>query len=97
VKGLLLRIGIDKGVGGCLAPIFRDGSFEYIPIPERCATSETRTYAHITGRSGKVLADFVPRRLHNSVPHIDPEFETFTYGDPTPNKRRQLARLARGE
>jgi len=35
--------------------------------------------------------------LHNSVPHIDPEFETFTYGDPTPNKRRQLARLAPGD
>jgi len=97
VKGLLLRIGIDKGAGGCLAPIFRDGSFEYIPIPERCATSETRTYGHITGRSGKLLSSFVPRRLCHSVPHIDPEFETFTYGDPTLNKRRQLAKLAPGD
>lgn len=42
MKALLLRVGIDKGYGGCLAPIFRDGSFEYIPIPERRATSESR-------------------------------------------------------
>jgi hypothetical protein len=97
MKGLLLRVGIDKGVGGCLGPIFSDGSFEYIPIPERCATSERRTYRHLIGRSGRPLSDFVPMRFHNSIPHIDPEFETFTYGDPTRNKRRQLAQLSRDD
>lgn len=97
MKALLLRVGIDKGSGGCLAPIFEDGSFEYIPIPERCATSENITYAHLSGRNYISLADFVPTKLHNSIPHIDPEFQTFTYGDPTPNKRRQLARLVPGD
>jgi hypothetical protein len=46
---LLLRVGIDKGSGGCLAPIFRDRRFEYIPIPEICATSESRVYANMYG------------------------------------------------
>ena len=45
MKGLLLRVGIDKGSGGCLAPIFRDRSFEYIPIPETLATTERKVYA----------------------------------------------------
>src|SRR5207237_1564496 len=33
-KALLLRVGIDRGAGGILAPIFPDGSFEYVPPPE---------------------------------------------------------------
>lgn len=97
MKALLLRVGIDKGVGGSLGPIFDDGSFEYIPIPERCATLENKTYAHLRGRNYRSLTDFVPIKLHNSIPHIDPEFKTFTYGDPTPNKSRQLARLLPGD
>ena len=97
MKILLLRVGIDKGSGGSLAPIFEDGSFEFIPIPEKCATSENITYAHLSGRNYRSLVDFVLTKLHNSIPHIDPEFETFTYGDPTPNKRRQLARLVPGD
>lgn len=94
MKRLLLRIGIDKGVGGCLSPIFSNSSFEYIPIPEICATTESRTYRNLIGRSGRSFSDFVPKKLYNSPVHLDPEFETFSYGDPTPNKRQQLAKLS---
>lgn len=97
MKALLLRVGIDKGYGGCLAPIFEDGSFEYIPIPEKRNTSENRPYSELLGRNGGFLADFVPVKLRDSFPHMDPEFDTFTYGDPTRNKRRQLARLVPGD
>ncbi|MDO8870880.1 MAG: hypothetical protein Q7U35_01605 [Methanobacteriaceae archaeon] len=31
MNALLLRVDFDKGNGGFLAPIFDDGSFEYIP------------------------------------------------------------------
>ena len=34
MKAMFLRIGIDKGTDGTLAPIFEDGSFEFIPISE---------------------------------------------------------------
>ena len=45
MKALLLRVGIDKGTDGALAPIFKDGSFEYIPISEGDPESkEDRTY-----------------------------------------------------
>src|ERR1039457_4355640 len=97
MKALLLRVGIDTGSGGSRAPIFPDGSFEYIPIPEARATVETRTYGRIVGRSGKPLADFIKDRLRNVVPHIDPEFQTFTYGDPTRTKRAQLLALEAGD
>lgn len=97
LKALLLRVGIDKGYGGCLAPIFEDGTFEYIPIPERSATLEKMTYEHLTGRYKKTLLEYLPKRLYNSVPHFDPEFKTFTYGDPARNKSRQLARLEKDD
>lgn len=96
MKALLLRVGIDKGSGGCLAPIFRDGSFEYIPIPEGRRTKEGNTYGRLIGRNYEALSNFLPKRLLNQKPHIDPEFKTFTYGDPT-HKRRQLKKLKPGD
>lgn len=98
MKGLLLRVGIDKGTGGCLAPIFPDRSFEYIPIPETCATSETNVYKNMMGERGRPLTDFVKKETYlYSHPHSDPEFETYTYGDPAPKKRKRLSELARGD
>jgi hypothetical protein len=97
MKALLLRVGIDTGSGGSRAPIFPDSSFEYIPIPEARATTETKTYARMVGRNGKPLSDFVRSSLRNVVPHIDPEFQTCTYGDPTRTKRAQLLALEAGD
>ncbi len=93
MKALLLRVAIDTGSGGNLAPILPDGRFEYIPIPELKPTLETRTYGEMAARTGGALADFLSATLRNRVPHIDPEFLSFTYGDPTASKRRQLLRL----
>lgn len=94
---LLLRVGIDKGSGGCLAPIFANRRFEYIPIPERCATSESKVYANMYGINGKPVVEYLPEKIREKIwcahPHYDPEFDTFTYGDPTKIKRRQLSQL----
>ncbi len=38
-KALLLRVGLDRGTGGALGPIYPDGTFEYIPIPETVLSS----------------------------------------------------------
>lgn len=82
MKGMLLRVGIDKGTDGCIAPIFGDLSFEYIPLSEnKVHTKEKRTYMDVTGRKGKRLASFLPEKIRNLKMHFDPEFETFTYGD----------------
>lgn len=92
-KALLLRVGIDRGTGGVLAPIFADGSFEYLPIPETEPTHCPLTFATLATRRGQSLATFVPRRLASRPVHADPNFTAFTYGDAAPHKRRQLLRL----
>lgn len=96
---VLLRVGIDTGSGGIHGPLFGDGSFEYIPIPDRFRGKgvDTRTYGNTCGKVELGLADYFPEARREKVSeqsiHFDPEFDTFTYGDPTPpkSKLRQLS------
>ena len=92
MKALLLRVGVDTGTDKALAPIFHDGYFEYIPISEGYSTNETRTYKNTLGRKGSPLSRYLPKSAENRVIHYDPEFETFTYGDPT-SKRSYILKL----
>lgn len=97
MKVMLLRIGIDKGTDGTLAPLFDDGSFEFIPISEYDENSkERRTYRNTIGRKGKPLSTYVPKSIWDYTLHFDPEFDTFTYGDPT-SKRNYLLKLEKGD
>ena len=34
MKMVLLRVGIDSGCGGIQGPLFANGSFELVPIPD---------------------------------------------------------------
>lgn len=96
MKALLLRVGIDKGCGGTLGPIFEDGSFEFVPIPERFPLLGASTYNDRIGRMGKRLSTYVPSSLKNAPMHEDPEFLSNTYGDPTV-KRYYLLKLTKGD
>ncbi len=97
MKAMLLRVGIDKGTDGALGPIFKDGRFEYIPISEYDENSkENRTYKNTIGRKGKLFSTYLPRSIWNRKIHYDPEFDTFTYGDPT-SKRDYLLKLGKGD
>lgn len=93
---LLLRVGVDSNTGKAHGPLFEGNSFDYIPIPEGSATTEDRTYDEIPSRGGQSLSNHVPH-LADEHPHFDPEFETYTYGDPSPNKRSQLTLLTRDD
>ena len=101
---VLLRVGIDKGLGGILGPIFADGSFEFLPIPDTWGPDDSgideRTYGNTRGRTRKPLLAYFPEsrrsRMADCSLHLDPEFETFTYGDPTKLKA-SLARLQEGD
>ena len=98
---VLLRVGIDTGSGGILGPLFSDGSFEYIPIPDCFGGKgvDKRTYGNTRGKGRRRLIDYFPEvrreRLFDQPIHFDPEFETFTYGDPTLPKA-SLRRLSEG-
>jgi len=92
MQALLLRVGLDNGSGGGLAPIYEDGTFEYIPIPENYETIQQQTFDEVTTQEGRPYADYVGPNNQSSPLHLDPEFTTYTYGDPT-RKRSQLAEL----
>jgi hypothetical protein len=96
MKALLLRVGIDKGCGGTLSPIFDDGSFEFVPIPESFPAPGAATYNDRIGRKGKRLSAYVPSSIKNAPMHEDPEFFTCTYGDAT-LKRYYLLKLVQGD
>ncbi|MCI0744394.1 MAG: hypothetical protein L0Y58_03210 [Verrucomicrobia subdivision 3 bacterium] len=92
---VLLRVGIDSGCGGIQGPLFDNGTFEFVCIPDNKGVS-AHTYGNCLGRYGRPFADYFPpsRRalMRGRHVHVDPEFDTFTYGDPTTPKRslRQL-------
>ena len=99
MKIALLRVGIDTGSGGIHGPLFEDNSFEYIPIPDD-RNKDERTYGTIMGRFGRSLVDYFPEsrrtRMHGQPVHVDPEFSTFTYGDPT-RPKASLSSLEKGD
>ncbi len=96
---VLLRVGIDTGCGGMLGPIFADGSFEFVPINSGRDRLQ-RTYGNTQGRHGRRLIEYFPdglkRKMKDSFLHFDPEFDTFTYGDPTLPKQ-VLKKLRHGD
>ncbi|MCF2143348.1 MAG: hypothetical protein K9W42_06565 [Candidatus Heimdallarchaeota archaeon] len=73
MKILYYRVGMDTGVGGCVGPIFKDKTFEYIPIPDYF-TTESRTFSNTIGRSGKKIKNFVPKKIANCPMHLDPDY-----------------------
>ncbi len=98
---VLLRIGIDMGCYcGIYGPLFKDGTFEYLPIPDFPDNVDNRKYGEYLGNSGKPLVDYFPESYRSKVKdlsiHFDPEFARYTYGDPTTPKQ-SLARLVKGD
>ena len=99
---VLLRVGIDSGSGGIQGPLFKDGSFEFIPIPDKFRGKgvNSMTYGNTRTRYGGKLIRYFPDgmkgKIRNQPIHNDPEFRTFTYGDPTPPKRG-LRHLTNGD
>ena len=89
-KVVLLRVGIDSGCGGIQGPLFNDGSFDFVCIPDNKGVS-VHTYGNMVGRDGRPHADYFAESRRKVMAmrhvHVDPEWETFTYGDPTPPKK----------
>jgi hypothetical protein len=59
-----------------------------------------RTYGNTTGLKGPKLVEYFPAspgiKMANRCIHFDPEFDTFTYGDPT-RPKAGLRRLEQGD
>lgn len=90
---VLLRVGIDTGSGGIHGPLYKDGTFEFVPISDKRNRFgvNLETYGNTRGAiHGKLLIDYFPDGRRDKTKdiciHDDPEFQTFTYGDPTTPK-----------
>ncbi len=68
-----------------LSPLFDDGTFELITIPEEPFAAGSHSVRYRDLRShydpNESLARWIPNRLLDSATHFDPEFGTNTYGD----------------
>jgi hypothetical protein len=96
---VLLRVGVDSGCGGIQGPLFEDGTFEFVCIPDRKRVS-VHTYGSMVGRDGEPLVRYFPKARRKAMGeqhvHVDPEFESYTYGDPT-SPKRSLRKLKPGD
>src|SRR6266478_4602434 len=75
VSVVLLRVGVDTGCGGIHSPLFKDGSFEFVPIPDS-REMDKRTYGNTHGRQGRAFAEYFPKSRRDRVAswpmHVDP-------------------------
>lgn len=101
MKIAMIRVGVDAKCGGIQSPLFRDGSFEFIPIPENPGVKPKWTYGNRIGRKGLPLADYFPKRRRAEMAkkyiHCDPDWDTFTYGDWTGGPKSGLKKLEKGD
>jgi len=83
-KVYLINVGANASQRFC-SPLFSDGTFEFLPIPEDRTLPGAYAVRYRDLRShydaSRSLAPFVPARLLDWPAHNDPEFHTFTYGD----------------
>jgi hypothetical protein len=100
MRALALNIGANTNEPGFRGPVYPDGTFEYIPIPESEPTTEqVPTYGDLASS----LETEIPDSLAETPVHLDPEFpeyphcERYTYGDEHGVKARPISDLAAGD
>lgn len=99
-RAVAINVGANTNEPGFRAPVFADGTFAFLPIPESEPTREpVATYGDLAPH----LPVEIPPDLRDTPVHLDPEFagypccERHTYGDPHGVKVRPLAALSRGD
>lgn len=95
-RALAINVAANTTLPGFRGPVYPDGSFEYVPIPEREPIADSQaapTYADLD------LEFDVPASLHNRHVHHDPAFagihgaDRYTYGDEHGVKAGPISRL----
>lgn len=98
----IINVGVNASHGNLRSPIFTDGTFEFVPIPESTNSKRGCQECTLLPRYRDLFREklqYLPRRSHDLRAHNDPEFETFTYGDyPTTIPRASnLRRIRKGD
>ncbi|MFC5367990.1 hypothetical protein [Salinirubrum litoreum] len=98
MRAIAINVAANTNLPGFRGPIYPDGSFEYVPIPEREPTGEqVPTYADLDLRLP------IPDDVADTPVHLDPEFagyadcDRYTYGDEHGVKAGPLSDLDAGD
>ena len=98
MRAIAINVAANTNMPGFRGPIYPDGSFEYVPIPEREPTSTAvPTYADLDLRLP------IPADVADTPVHLDPAFagyadcERYTYGDEHGVKAGPLSSLSPGD
>jgi hypothetical protein len=96
-RAVAINVGANTNEPGFRGPIYPDGSFAFVPIPESKPAADPPTYADLD-------LDFeMPDAVADVPVHLDPEFaeypgcSAYTYGDPYGVKARPLLALEQGD
>jgi hypothetical protein len=97
-RGIAINVGANTNLPGFRGPVYPDGSFVYVPIPEREPTAEpVPTYADLD------LDYPIPEAVADTPVHLDPQFagyagcDRYTYGDEHGVKAGPLSSLDPGD
>jgi len=101
----IINVGVNASHGQLRSPVFDDGTFEFIPIPEqgrrRCCPEcgTLPRYCDLESFNGLNLSKFIPAKYYHCRVHNDPEFVSYTYGDyPTISPRAtNLQKVEKGD
>lgn len=99
MRAVAINVGANTNDPGFRGPIYDDGRFEYVPIPE---SAPTRADAEIPTYGDLELSVDVSSVADTAV-HLDPTFagihgcNRYTYGDPHGVKARPLLGLEAGD
>ncbi|SEP23305.1 hypothetical protein SAMN04487948_12449 [Halogranum amylolyticum] len=97
-RSIAINVGANTNLPGIRGPVYPDGRFEYLPIPEEQPTRRpVPTY-------GDLAVDVdLPEDVRDTPVHLDPEFaeyptcERYSYGDDHGVKAGPLSELEAGD
>lgn len=100
MRAIAINVGANTNEPGFRGPIWPDGRFEYVPIPESEPTSEpVPAYGNLASH----LECAIPEDTFQTPVHLDPEFseypfcDRYTYGDDSSVKAGPLSELVAGD
>lgn len=97
-RAIAINVAANTSLPGFRGPLFPDGSFTYLPIPERKPTTDpVPTYGELDVNAS------IPEDLEETPVHLDPSFaeyphcRDYTYGDEHGVKAGPLSELTAGD
>jgi len=98
-KVAFVNVGANASHGSLRSPIFEDETFEFVPIPDTILNllghNHGVRYEELRASNGVAFREFIPAVYLKQFAHVDPDFQSFTYGDyPNHGRAANLKKLS---